>query len=122
MISGRVSPGLDPLVTIEMGNGQGNFQPVEVVVDTGFTGELALPAELIQSLGLDYIDDVRVVLADRVERWFGAYDGVMSWHGEPISVIVLETGGDSLLGMGLLLGSKLTVSARPGGAVLIEDE
>ena len=75
MISGRVSVELDPLVTIEISGVQGNFQPVEVVVDTGFSGELALPSELIQSLGLDYIDDVRVVMADRQARWVGAYDG-----------------------------------------------
>ena len=56
MISGRVSPELDPLVTIEFGNGKGSFHTLEVVVDTGFSGELALPPELIQSLGLDYID------------------------------------------------------------------
>ena len=79
MISGRVSSGLDPLVTIEVGNGQGNFQPVEVVVDTGFSGELALPSELIQSLGLDYIDDVSVALADQQARPVRAYDGVVSW-------------------------------------------
>ena len=79
MISGRVSEELDPLVTIEIGSVQGNFQPVEVVVDTGFSGELALPSEFIQSLGLDYIDDVRVVMADHQARWVGAYDGAVSW-------------------------------------------
>ena len=122
MFSGRVSEELDPLVTIEIGNGQRNFRPVEVVVDTGFTGELALPSELIQSLGLDYIDDVRVVLADRLERWFGAYDAVVSWHEEPISAIVLDIDSEPLMGMGLLLGSRLTVSCRPNGPVFIEEE
>ena len=122
MISGRVSEELDPLVSVEIGNGQSNFQPVEVIVDTGFTGELALSSQLIQSLGLHYIDDARVVLADRQERRLGAYDGVVSWHGEPFSVIVLETDGDSLLGMSLLLDSRLTVSCRPNGPVVIEEE
>ena len=41
MISGRVSAELDPMVTIEFGNGKGSFQSLEVVVDTGFSGELA---------------------------------------------------------------------------------
>ena len=44
---------LDPLVTVEIGRVQENFQPVEVVVDTGFSGELALPSALIKSLGLE---------------------------------------------------------------------
>ena len=115
MISGRVSAELDPMVTIEMGSIQGIFQPVDFVVDTGFSGELALPPELIQSLGLEYIDDVRVVMADRQGRWVGAYDGAVSWHGEPMAVIVLDMGSEPLLGMALLLGSQLTVSAGQTG-------
>ena len=113
---------MDLLVTVEIGRVQENFQPVEVVVDTGFSGELALPSELIQSLGLEYIDDVRVVMADRQARWVGAYDGSVSWHGEPIAVIVLDIESEPLLGMGLLLGSRLTVSCRSNGPVVIEEE
>ena len=122
MINGRVSVELDLLVTVEVGRVQETFQPVEVVVDTGFSGELALPSELIQSLGLEYIDDVRVVMADRQTRWVGTYDGAVSWHGEPMSVIVLDMESDPLLGMGLLLNNRLTVSCRPNGAVVIEEE
>ena len=122
MISGSVSVELDPLVTIEVGRVQENFQPVEVVVDTVFSGELALPSELIQSLDLEYIDDVRVVMADRQRRWVDAYDGAVSWHGEPMSVIVFDMESEPLLGMGLLLDSRLSVSCRPNGAVVIEEE
>ena len=122
MISGRVSEELDLLVTVEIGRVQEDFQPVEVVVDTGFSGELALPSELIQSLGLEYVDDVRVVMADRQARWVSAYDGAVSWHGEPMAVIVLDMESEPLLGMGLLLDSRLTVSCRPNGPVVIEEE
>ena len=122
MISGRVSEELDPLVTIELRNGLGYLHSVEVVVDTGFDGELALPSELVQSLGLDYMDDVPVTLADRQQRPVRAYDGVVSWHGRHREVVVLDMGSEPLLGMSLLLDSRLTVVARPGGAVLIEEE
>ena len=122
MISGRVSAGLDPLVNIELGNGKGSFQSLQVVVDTGFSGELALPSELIQSLGLDYIDDVSVALADRQERPVRAYDGVVFWQGRSRDLMVLDMGSEPLLGMALLLGSRLTVSCRPNGAVVIEEE
>jgi len=122
MISGRVSPELDPKVTIEFGNGKGSFQSIEVVVDTGFSGELALPPELIRSLGLEYIDDVSVALADRQARPVWAYEGVVSWQGRSRDVMVLDMGSEPLLGMALLLGSRLTVSCRPNGAVVIEEE
>ncbi|MYE41857.1 MAG: clan AA aspartic protease [Chloroflexi bacterium] len=122
MISGRVSPELYPKVTIEFGNGKGSFQSIEVVVDTGFSGELALPPELIRSLGLEYIDDVSVALADRQARPVRAYEGVVSWQGRSRDVTVLDMGSEPLLGMPLLLGSRLTVSCRPNGAVVIEEE
>ena len=122
MISGRVSAELDPTVTIEFGNGKNSFQSVEVVVDTGFSGELALPSELIQTLGLEYIDDVSVALADQQERPVRAYDGVVSWQGRSRDVMVFDMESEPLLGMGLLLDNRLTVICRPNGPVVNEEE
>ena len=122
MISGRVSAELDPMVTIEFGNGKNSFQSVKVVVDTGFSGELALPSELIQTLGLEYIDDVTVALADQRARPVRAYDGVVSWQGRSRDVMVLDMGSEPLLGMALLLDNRLTVSCRLNGPVVIEEE
>ena len=92
MINGRVSAELDSLVTIEIRNGQGGLQAVEVVVDTGFNGESALPSDLVQSLGLEYIDDVPVVLADLQQRPVRAYEGVVSWHGRHREVLAPRNG------------------------------
>ena len=39
-----------------------------------------------------------------------------------MSVIVLGMESDPLLGMGLLMDNRLTVSCRPNGAVVIEEE
>ena len=61
-------------------------------------------------------------MADRQARWVGAYDGAVSWHEEPMSVIVLDMESEPLLGMGLLLDSRLTLSCRPNGTVVIEEE
>ena len=122
MISGRVSAKLDPLVTIEIRDAQGGLQPVEVVVDTGFSGELALPSDLVRSLGLHYIDDIPVFLADQQQRSVRAYEGVLSWHGRHREAVVLEMGSEPLLGMALMLESILTVSCRPNGPVVIEEE
>ena len=122
MINGRVSAELNSLVIIEIRNGQGGLQAVEVVVDTGFNGELALPPDLVQSLGLEYIDDVPVVLADRQQRPVRAYEGVVSWHGRHREVVAIEMGSEPLLGMSLLLDCRLTISCRPNGPVVIEEE
>jgi len=128
MISGRVipvaddGPGLEARVDVGIAGSNSIFQTVAVVVDTGFSGELALPPELIRSLGLEYIDDVSVALADRQARPVRAYEGVVSWQGRSRDVTVLDMGSEPLLGMALLLGSRLTVSCRSNGPVIIQAE
>ncbi len=122
MIRGRVSPELRPLVTIDIENGNGVLQSLEVIVDTGFNGDLTLPSGLIRRLRLPYSGQDFANLADgRPIRTYN-YAGVVSWHEKPRNVTVIETDGEPLLGMSLLLDSKLTVSARPGGEVVIEEE
>ena len=44
----------------------------------------------------------------------------MSWHAQRREVEILETAGESLIGMSLLFGSKIAIDARVGGEVLIE--
>ena len=64
MIRGAVTRELDPVVTIEVGDGNGLYRSLEVVVDTGFTGELSLPYDEIQRLNLTRVDSIPVFLAN----------------------------------------------------------
>ena len=120
MITGTVTERLDLLVTIEVSDSAGGLRPIEVVLDTGFDGDLALPSNVISDLELSYIGTVDVRLATGKKVKAPTYEGVVSWHGRQRNVIVIEA-GDGLLGMALILGSKLTVDARIGGEVLIEE-
>ena len=122
LIRGRVTPELTPLVTIDAGNGEGDFQSVDVVVDTGFDGELGLSDGLIRRLGLTIERQVEVFLADGRRIEANAGYAVVSWQGRLREVVFLQIEGESLIGMSLLLDNRLTVSARPGGEVLIEEE
>lgn len=122
MIRGIVTPGPAPVVTIDVGNGSGGFQSLDFIVATGFSDELAMPSDLIQRLGLPYADQTPVILADAREIQTSIYHGIVFWHGNNRAVRVIEIEGAPLLGMSLLSGSLLTVSARPGGIVLIEEE
>jgi clan AA aspartic protease len=122
MIRGRVTLDLQPLVTIDIEGRDGVFRPFEVILDTGFNGDLMLSSGIIQRLGLTYQRQMPFTLADSQELQASAYDGVVSWHGRRRDAEIIETEGESLLGMSMLLGSKLTVSARIGGEVLIEEE
>ena len=122
MIKGIVTPGPTPVVTIDVENGSGGFQSLDFIVDTGFSDELAMPSDLIQRLSLPYADRTPVILADAREIQTSIYHGIVFWHGNNRAVRVIEIEGDPLLGMSLLSGSRLTVSARPGGIVLIEEQ
>ena len=122
MITGRVSESLDLLVPIEVSDKNGVFLPLEMVLDTGFNGDLALPREVIQNLGLTYRGQTSLTLATGEEATMSNYDGVVLWHGQPRGVVVIETASESLIGMALLVGSRITVDARICGEVLIEED
>ena len=122
MIKGIVIPGPTPVVAIDVENGSGGFQSLDFIVDPGFSDELAMPSDLIQRLGLPYADRTPVILADAREIQTSIYQGIVFWHGNNRAVRIIEIEGAPLLGMSLLSGSRLTVSARPGGIVLIEEE
>ena len=121
MITGEVTEDLDLLVTVEVANNNGTFVPIEVVIDTGFNGDLALPRDVILALGLSYRGETTWTLATGEEAAMSNYEGVISWHGRPRDVVVIETGSEFLLGMAVLVGSKVTIDAQVGGEVVIEE-
>ena len=90
-------------------------------MDTGFTGNLTLPAESIRRLGLPYIGNRTFELANGQQFRFDTYLGSVSWHDRERLVVTLESDGAPLLGMRLLWGSRLTMDALGGGAVEIEE-
>ena len=86
-------------------------------MDTGFSGELALPMSVIEDLGLQYARGRIVALADgsfhRVETYFGSVLLAGEWH----DVIVYSTGGSPAIGMRLLRGAKVSFEAVPNGRI-----
>ena len=121
MIRGIVTADLVPMVTIDVGNGSGDFESLNFAVDTGFDGDVTMPYDVIQRLALPYEGQAQVTLADEQQRQSNIYRGIVFWHGRQRNVMVIEMDGEPLLGMSLLQGSELTVSAQPGGPVRIEE-
>ncbi len=129
MISGLVYltghariPTGEPRVTIHVADISGETHPVEFLVDTGFDGDLTLSPALIRRLGLPHLRVGKVTLADNLDREFGVYGAEVSWNGKTVEVEVLESEDDPpLLGMAMLWGSRITIEAREGGLVTIED-
>ena len=95
-----------------------------MVLDTGFSGELALPYSLIERLALTGmgISQDPWILASGAEVLMQTFVGTISWHGRRRDVVVLETEGESLLGASLLSGNKILIDYHRGGKVVIEEE
>ena len=127
MIRGRVSPGqdddraLEARISISIAGANWTFQALEVVVDTGFTGALALPEPIIRSLGLESYVRRDVTLADGRTIRTAAYTARLLWHGQPVDVWVPMMDSAPMIGTDLLAGSRLSIDWWEGGEVIIEE-
>ena len=121
MISGAVNTQREAVVSVSLLDANGAEQTVEAVLDTGFTGELTLPAKLVDDLELEFFGSRSAVLGDGNEVLMDTYRGRVMWHGRPKRIMVLESEGGPLVGMELLEGSDISLRVKPQGFVLIEE-
>ena len=92
-----------------------------MIIDTGFTGYLTLPAVTIRRLGLSSVGRRTLELANGELFEFEAYLTVVSWHENLTDALVLRTDSVSLLDLSLLWGSRITLDAMTQGEVSVED-
>jgi clan AA aspartic protease len=82
-------------------------------VDTAFTGELVIPRDAIQSLGLPRSAAILAGLADGTRVVLDSYSCLIEWFGNLRVVEVVENDGRfPLLGIGLLRGRRLEIDYR----------
>ncbi|MDP9474219.1 MAG: clan AA aspartic protease [Actinomycetota bacterium] len=117
-VDGGAREALLPLTVIGR---SGTRTEVEATVDTGFTGSLCLPPDVVGSLSLPFVGRGVAVLADGSAVETDYYRARVLWHGRERAVRVLVTQGGPLVGMTLLRGSVLTVAVSPGGEVTVEE-
>jgi clan AA aspartic protease len=82
-------------------------------IDTGFTGELVLPLQLIQQMNLPLGPAIRAGLADGSEVDLDTYTRGLTWFGQEHRIeVVANRGAFPLAGVGLLRDHVLTVDYR----------
>jgi clan AA aspartic protease len=91
------------------------------VIDTGFDDSLTLSPSIIASLGLPFAAPAQARLADGSVVRMSYYRATVIWNGQLRPILALEAGGDPLVGMSLLYGSRVTLDIVDGGPVTIED-
>jgi clan AA aspartic protease len=81
----------------------------ELIVDTGFSGFVYLPEDIIANWGLPFVSSAPIALADQSTVIVDVYETHLIWFGATLRVPVLAgpPGGDSLLGMELLEGCRI---------------
>ncbi|MEI8018841.1 MAG: hypothetical protein WCH39_11630 [Schlesneria sp.] len=84
--------------------------PIEVWIDTGFTGDLVLPETLVRQLGLPVSGSIDGILADGSQTELNTYHCQLRWFGRDRNLEVIANDGEvPLLGVGLLLGRELRI-------------
>ena len=118
MTQGRVEENaggrLEGWLTVSVERASEGLRECEVVVDTGFTDWLMLPDAVINDLGLVSEGKITVTLATGDESQVDYYITRVMWNGELNWIEVIGSIDQSLLGMEMLRGSRLTIDRRLG--------
>ncbi len=120
MIHGVVNQSCEAIVPLVISNSNRQTRLIDAVIDTGCTGFLSLPSEIIASLNLPWTGIDRGTLGDGSEVTFEVYAATVIWDGQYRDIPVNEAETDPLVGMSLLYGYDLRIRAVEGGRVSIE--
>jgi clan AA aspartic protease len=120
MIQGEITPDNEAIIPLQIRDANGQILALDIVIDTGFSGHLTLPADLITALQLPFRQRQTHELGDGSLVEFDVYRGVVVWEGQDRIVAVLAAEGGGLIGMRLLRGHRLLMDIVDGGIVTIE--
>jgi clan AA aspartic protease len=120
MISGSVNARREAIIPLTIRGSGDREESIEVVVDTGFNGDLTCPSSLIARLDLAWHHSARRLLADGSEAAFAVYEATILWDGTERLVAVDEVNASPMIGMRLLDGFELAVQVHAGGSVTIK--
>ena len=99
----------------------GTAVPLEVTIDTGFTGFMTLPPWVTRALRLERAEERRMMLADGQVISTPTCLATVIWHGNPTRILVLEIDSRPVIGMSLLWNSDIAIAVRENGRVSITE-
>lgn len=121
MITGFVTAEREAVLRLSVLGINGQTQETNAIVDTGYTGWLTLPPDLISVLGLRWTRLGRAILADGSTIITNVYDATILWDGHQQAVIVDEADSEPLIGMALMYGYELLLNVVDGGTFTLRD-
>ena len=109
------------VIPVDLFDHRSRLRRVQAMVDTGFDDFLALPAGVIQSLGLSHVGRVSMQVATAQSEDFDAYAASVWWFGNRRSFRVLQSPDEIIAGTRLLRDTRLTLELWDGGSVTLEN-
>jgi clan AA aspartic protease len=120
MITSSVNHNLELVLHVSVHDAANQAHQIEFVLDTGFAGELSLPALVVTTFGMPFQHQGMTRLANGTTVTAPVHRTVVLWDGAVRIVEVLASGGVPLLGMEMLRDFDLRARCRPGGPIEIE--
>ncbi len=114
MISGIVNAEREAVLQVILHDFVGKEQKIEAVVDTGYTGWLTLPPEIVSKLGLAWRERGGATLADGSQALFNVYNATVVWDSNLVIIPVDEIDAEPLIGMSLMYGFELILPILDG--------
>ena len=111
----------EPRIIVPVLDADGTPVPLEMAIDTGFTGFMTLRPGVTLALGLERGEDRRMMLADGQVISTPTCWATTIWHGNPTRIPVLEIDARPVIGMSLLWNSDVAIAARENGRVTISE-
>ncbi|MFM7192063.1 MAG: clan AA aspartic protease [Microcystaceae cyanobacterium] len=119
MMQGRVNQNCEAILPLVIRNNS-ITQRVDAVIDTGFSGFLTLPSDIISTLQLSWEGRDIATLGNGTFCIFEVYTGWVIWDGEYREIYINESETIPLIGMRLLRTYDLNIQAIEGGLVTIK--
>jgi clan AA aspartic protease len=117
MIVGQVNGFCEAVVRLSVRGFLDVEREIEAVIDTGYTGFLTLPPDLIAALHLPFRRRSSAVLGDGRATLFNVHEAAIVWDNQLRRIPVDASPTDPLVGMKLLYGHELIVHVVEGGDV-----
>jgi clan AA aspartic protease len=119
MIVAAVNARYEIQVEVPLLAADGRVHVVQALIDTGFSGNLALPPAIVADLGFPFRSDERLVLANGQVDLFKVHVATLQWDGRLRRMAAQVIDSTPLVGMNLLIGYELSAHILVGGRVMI---
>jgi clan AA aspartic protease len=120
MIFGTVNPYREAIVQFVVIGKNQKRKSIKAVIDTGYSGSLILPLEIIEELELTRYATQEGVLGNGAVHQFSVHEGSVIWDGKVQAIEINSAEAGPLVGMGLLEGYEVRIEAVTGGDVRIQ--